>query len=59
VLTPRGLVRYLALFVIDLRTRTVEIAGIVRAPATDFMKQMARNHAECLAKIIPLGERHL
>lgn len=43
VLTPRGLVRYLVLFVIDLKTRTVEIAGIVRRPDGDWMKQIARN----------------
>lgn len=43
VLTPRGLVRYLVLFVIDLKTRTVEIAGIVRQPDGDWMKQIARN----------------
>jgi putative transposase len=43
VLTPRGLVRYLVLFVIDLKTRTVEIAGIVRQPDGDWMKQIDRN----------------
>jgi len=118
VLTPRGLLRYLVLFVIDLRTRRVEITGIARQPAGDWMNQIARNltdvgegflrnarylihdrdplftrdfgeilraggvetvrlparspnlnayaerfvrsiKSECLAKIIPLGERHL
>jgi transposase InsO family protein len=43
VLTARGLLRYLVLFVIDLKTRTVEIAGIVRQPDGDWMKQIARN----------------
>jgi putative transposase len=43
VLTPRGLVRHLVLFVIDLQTRTVEISGIVRQPDGDWMKQVARN----------------
>ena len=43
MLTPKGLVRYLVLFVIDLKTRTVEIAGIVRQPDGDWMKQIARN----------------
>jgi transposase InsO family protein len=43
VLTPRGLVRYAVLFGIDLKTRTVEIAGIVRQPDGDWMKQIARN----------------
>jgi transposase InsO family protein len=112
------LVRYLVLFVIDLETRRVEIAGIAQRPDGDWMKQIARNltdaeegflkgarylihdrdplfteafrevlastgvgtvklparspdlnayaerfvrsiKSECLAQIIPLGERHL
>jgi hypothetical protein len=36
-------VRFLVLFVIDLKTRTVEIAGIVRQPDGDWMKPIARN----------------
>ncbi len=118
VLTRRGLVRYLVLFVIDLETRRVEITGIAQRPDGDWMKQIARNltdaeegflkgtrylihdrdplfteafrdvlgssgvralklparspdlnayaerfvrsiKSECLAQIIPLGERHL
>jgi transposase InsO family protein len=118
VLTRVGLVRYFVLFVIDLKTRRVEIAGIIRQPDGEWMKQVARNltdacdgflkgtrflihdrdplfterfreilkpsgvktvklparspnlnayaerfvlsvKSECLAKIIPLGERHL
>lgn len=118
VATWRGLVRYLVLFVIDLETRRVEIAGISKSPDGDWMKQIARNlmdretgflsgarylihdrdplfteqfsgilknsgvrpvklparspnlnayaerfvrsiKSECLAKVIPLGERHL
>ena len=43
VLTLHGLVRYLVLFVIDLKTRRVEIAGIVHQPHDAWMKQMARN----------------
>jgi putative transposase len=43
VLTPKGLVRYLVLFVIDLKTRRSAITGIVRKPAGEWMKQMARN----------------
>lgn len=43
VLTPRGLSRYLVLFVIDLKTRTVEITGIARRPDGEWMKQIARN----------------
>jgi transposase InsO family protein len=118
VLTRAGLVRYFVLFIIDLKTRRVEIAGIAQQPDGEWMKQIARNltdaddgflnrtrylihdrdplfteafrellkpsgvktvklparspdlnaHAErfvlsikseCLAQIIPLGERHL
>ncbi len=118
VLTLRGLVRYFVLFIIELETRRVEIAGIVQQPDGEWMKQIARNltdaeegflngarylihdrdplfteafrevlgssgvrmvklparspdlnayaerfvrsiKSECLAQIIPLGERHL
>jgi transposase InsO family protein len=118
VLTRRGLVRYFVLFIIELETRRVEIAGIVQQPDGEWMKQIARNltdaeegflngarylihdrdplfteafrevlgssgvrmvklparspdlnayaerfvrsiKSECLAQIIPLGERHL
>jgi hypothetical protein len=38
-----GLVRYFALFVIDLKTRRVEIAGIVASPDGAWMAQIARN----------------
>ena len=43
VLTARGLIRYFVLFVIDLKSRRVEIAGIVHQPYEDWMKQIARN----------------
>ena len=118
VITRSGLVRYFVLFFIDLKTRRVEIAGIVPRPDGEWRKQIARNltdvddgflngarylihdrdplftnsfrevlkfsgvktvklparspnlnayaerfvrsiKSECLAKIIPLGERHL
>ena len=118
VVTWTGLVRFQVLFVIDLATRRVEVAGITDQPHEAFMKQMARNltdavdgfllkhryiimdrdplfchsfrdmlknngvrpvrlpsrspnlnayaerwvgsaRRECLAKVIPLGERHL
>ena len=118
VITRSGLVRYFVLFVIDLKTRRVEIAGIIQQPEKEWMNQIARNltdsedgflngarylihdrdplfttsfrevlessgvstvklparspnlnayaerfvrsiKAECLAQIIPLGERHL
>jgi transposase InsO family protein len=118
VVTWRGLVRYFVLFVIDLKTRRIEVAGISRSPDGRWMSQIARNltdiessspqrtrylihdrdplfteqfgrilessgvrpvrlpagspnlngyaerfvrsiKSECLAQIIPLGERHL
>ena len=43
VLTRVGLVRYFVLFVIDLKTRRVEIAEIIRQPNGHWMKQVARN----------------
>jgi transposase InsO family protein len=43
VLTPRGLVRYAVLFVIDLKTRRVHIAGIVHEPYGAWMAQIARS----------------
>ena len=43
VITWRGLVRYFALFVIDLKTRRIEIAGIVSSPNGAWMHQIARN----------------
>jgi hypothetical protein len=117
VLTLTGLVRYVVPFVMKLKTRTVEIAGITTRPDGDWMTQVARNltdadegflrgvhslildrdplysgvfrnllrasgeagaptcpesqlnafaerfvgsvKSECLARIVPLGERHL
>jgi len=41
--TWQGLVRYFVLFVIDLKTRRIEIAGIVTAPDGAWMRQIARN----------------
>ena len=43
VLTRTGLVRYFVLFILDLRSRRVEIAGIARRPDGEWMKQIARN----------------
>jgi transposase InsO family protein len=43
VLTLAGLVRYYILFVIDIRTRRVQVAGIVHQPHGAWMKQVARN----------------
>src|SRR4030095_10804390 len=43
VLTLRGLVRYVVFFVMKLKTRTVEIAGITSQPDETWMTQIARN----------------
>jgi transposase InsO family protein len=43
VLTLGGLARYFVLFVIELETRRVQVAGIVRQPHGAWMKQVARN----------------
>ncbi len=42
-ITWRGLVRYFVLFVIDLKTRRIEIAGIATSPDGAWMRQIARN----------------
>jgi transposase InsO family protein len=42
VLTMRGLVRYFVFFVMRLKTRTVEIAGVTPLPTETWMKQTAR-----------------
>ena len=41
--TPRGLKTYYVLFIIQLSTRSVHIAGVTTAPNGAFMKQVARN----------------
>ncbi len=43
VWTKRGLIRYSVLFVIDLPTRRVQIAGICPTPNGAWMEQVARN----------------
>jgi hypothetical protein len=43
VWTSRGLVTFYTLFVIDLTTRAVHIAGTTASPDTAFVKQIARN----------------
>jgi hypothetical protein len=42
-LGPFGTVRYMVLFVIELKSRAVEIAGIAVDPGEEWMKQVARN----------------
>src|SRR5947199_493342 len=43
VLTVAGPVRHVVLFVMKLKTRTVEIAGITSQPDGNWMTQVARN----------------
>jgi len=47
VVTWRGLVRHMVLFVIDLKTRRIEIAGIIACPDGLWMSQIARNLTDC------------
>jgi putative transposase len=42
-ITWQGLVRYFVLFVIDLKTRRIELAGIAASPDGRWMCQIARN----------------
>ena len=43
VFTLTGFVRYLVLFVIDLKTRRVQIGGVVQQAYGAWMAQVARN----------------
>ncbi|MHC4060676.1 MAG: integrase core domain-containing protein [Planctomycetota bacterium] len=47
VWTARGLVRYFTLFVIDVATRRVYIAGTTTNPTSAWMAQIARNLTDC------------
>jgi transposase InsO family protein len=58
VITRSGLIRYFVLFVIDLKTRRVEIAGILPRPNGEWMSQIARNLADCETGFLN-GSRHL
>jgi transposase InsO family protein len=58
VVTWRGLVRFFVLFVIDLKSRRVEIAGISRFPDGQWMTQLARNLTDCESGFLR-NARHL
>jgi transposase InsO family protein len=47
VWTVRGLVRHFTLFVIDLATRHVHVAGTTANPTSAWMEQTARNLTDC------------
>ncbi len=47
VWTAHGLVRHFTLFVIDIATRRVYIAGTTTNPASAWMEQIARNLTDC------------
>lgn len=53
VLTVGGLVRHLVLFVIDMKTRRVHVAGITRQADGAWMEQIARNLTDAVSG--PLG----
>ena len=48
LLTPRGLVRCMILFFIDIQTRMVELGGVKINPDGRWMKQVARNQVDCI-----------
>ncbi len=58
VMTLRGLVRYHALFVLDLSTRAVTIAGIVPEPDGLWMEQVVRNLTDGFEGFLQ-GKRYL
>ncbi len=58
VLTRAGLVRYFVLFVIELKTRRVEVAGIVHQSDGRWMKQVARNLTDSVGGFLQ-GSRYL
>jgi putative transposase len=58
VWTARGLVRYFTLFVIDIGTRRVHIAGTTTNPDSAWMEQTARNLTDCYEGFL-IGKRFL
>ena len=58
VITRSGLIRYFVLFAIDLKTRRVEIAGILSRSDGEWMRQIARNLTDC-EEGFQKGSRHL
>jgi hypothetical protein len=54
----RGPVRHFTLFVIDVATRRVHIAGTTESPTSAWMEQMARNLTDCEEGFL-VGKRFL
>ena len=48
-----GTVRYMVFFVMQVKTRAVEIAGIQIAPGQEWMKQVARNLTDVVDGFLP------
>ena len=58
VMTLRGLRRYLVLFVMELSTRKVHVAGIAPDPDDRWMQQMGRNLTDAFDGLL-LGKRFM
>lgn len=58
VLTWHGLVRYHAMFVIDLKSRLVAVAGVARDPDERWTMQVARNLLDACDGFL-LGKTHI
>lgn len=58
VWTTRGLTTYYVLFIMDIATRIVQVAGLTTNPNSDFMAQVARNLTDCQDGFL-LGKRYL
>jgi hypothetical protein len=51
--TVRGLVRFHTLFVIDIATRRVHVAGTTANPNSAWMEQIGRNLTDCDEGFLP------
>jgi putative transposase len=58
VLTLTGLIRYVVWFIIDLESRRVHIAGVVRQPHDAWIQQIARNLTDSVDGVLR-GKRYL
>lgn len=58
LITWRGLKRYLVLFVIDLKTRRIVIAGMSPSPDDQWVTQLARNLTDADGSFL-MGSRYL